>query len=130
MEINAKVVKVSEDEQLVFGWASVSMNAEGELVIDSQGDSIEPHELELAAYDHVLKARATGEMHEGEAVGELVESMVMTPEKAEAMGLPETKGAGWWVGYHIEDSDVFAKVKDGTYKAFSIQGVAAEVVEV
>ncbi len=31
---------------------------------------------------------------------------------------------GWWVGFHIDDPTAFAKIKDGTYAMFSIQGHA------
>ena len=62
-------------------------------------------------------------------MSKMVESFMLTPEKAEAMGLPETQAAGWWVGYKLADADVFAKVKDGTYSMWSIQGSAAETEE-
>lgn len=117
-----KIAKVDEDEQLVFGWAYVSTGADGDLIVDSDGESIEPHELEKAAYDYVLEAREAGEMHEGEPLGKMIESLVVTPEKAGAMGLPPTEATGWWVGFHIEDADAFAKVKNGEYAMFSVQG--------
>ena len=64
-------------------------------------------------------------MHEGEAVGQMIESFMVTPDKLEAMGLPpDALPQGHWVGFHIPDSDVFAKIKDGTYGGFSIQGDA------
>lgn len=51
--------------------------------------------------------------------------MVFTEEKIEKLGLdPAAVPQGWWIGVQIDDPDVFAKVKDGTYSAFSIQGRA------
>ncbi len=126
MALSAEIRKIDEDEQLVFGWAWVSTDKEGELIVDSHGDAIEPAELELAAYDFVLEARDAGEMHEGDARGTLVESLMLTPEKAEAMGFT-TDATAWWVGFHIEDAEAFARVKAGERSMFSIQGIAQEV---
>jgi hypothetical protein len=112
---------------MVFGYANISMTADGE-VIDAHSDSIDPDTLEAAAYDHVLNFRQAGEMHKGEALGRLVESFFVNPAKLASMGLPENAlPTGWWVGYKIDDPEVFAKVLDGTYRAFSIQGRAERV---
>lgn len=113
----------THDEQLVFGWLSVSVNKAGELIEDSQGDIIEPHELEKAAYDFTLFSRQAGEMHERIGIGKLVESMVFTVEKQQALGIPEgVLPVGWWVGFKIDDTDTWAKVKSGELSAFSIGG--------
>lgn len=119
------IAKVDEFRHLVFGWASVSITKHGDTVIDHQEDIIEPDELETAAYAFNLQFRKTGEMHVGEAKGDLVESFVVTPDKLEKMGLPQDAlPVGWWVGFYIPDEEVFQKVRDGTYKMFSIQGRA------
>jgi hypothetical protein len=119
-----RIVKVDEDEGLVFGWASVAATADGELVVDSHDEIIEPAELEKAAYEYVLRFGEAGVMHQGESVGRLVESLVLTPEKAAAMGIPAPMDTAWWIGMKIGNPEVFAKVKDGTYPMFSIQGLA------
>lgn len=118
------IAKLDEDERTVFGWASVAADAGGDLLVDHHSDIIEPAELEKAAYEYVLKFRGAGEMHRGQSVGQLVESLVMTPEKARAMGIRQPMATAWWVGYKIDDPEVFAKIKDGTYSMFSIQGTA------
>ncbi len=118
----------TDDESLVFGWASIVADADGGLIVDHQDDVIEPGELEKAAYDFVLSAGATGAMHSGGAVGRLVESMVLTPEKAAAIGLAAPAHSGWWVGFKIDDPEVFAKIKAGELGAFSIEGFAEETV--
>jgi hypothetical protein len=123
------IAKVDEARRMVFGWANVSMTASGAEVIDAHADSIEPADLEAAAYDHVLNFRQAGEMHKGEALGRLVESFFVNPDKLQAMGLPaDALPTGWWCGYKIDDPDVFAKVLDGTYRAFSIQGRAERIL--
>jgi hypothetical protein len=120
------IAKVDDDRRLVFGYANVAVSADGVQIEDSQGDLIDPQDLEDAAYEFVLKFGDSGVMHAGEAVGKMVESFVITPEKLAAIGLvAKADGvlpkAAWWVGFHVEP-DAFAKVKDGTYKMFSIQG--------
>lgn len=120
-----QIRKFNDDEQLVFGWASVSMRVDGELIIDRQGDIIEPEVLEKAAYEFMLNFRGSGVNHEGAAKGQIVESVVFTPDKLAAMGLEkDALPLGWWIGVKIEDPAVFKRVKAGELPMFSIQGSA------
>ena len=117
------VSKIKEDSQFVFGWANVSMTPEGIPPLDWQDDIIAPAILEKAAYNFVLNYRVTGEMHVGVSKGVLIESVMFTKEKMASMNIPEgILPEGWWVGFHIPDKTVFAKIKDGQYKMFSIHG--------
>jgi len=119
------VAKADEERHMVFGWASVATLADGSTVEDYQKDILDIDELEEAVYQYVLYFRDGGEMHQRRGVGVLVESVVFTPAKLEAMGIPEgTLPNGWWLGLKITDDDVWAKVKDGTYTMFSIEGEA------
>lgn len=121
--VNLTKAKASEDKQLVSGWASVAVNADGSLPLDWQDDTIPPCVLEKAAIDFMCDYRESGVGHVGDSVGTVVESIVFTKEKQEAMGIPEgIVPEGWFVTIKVHDSEVFAKVKDGTYKMFSIQG--------
>lgn len=123
-----QIAKTVEDKQLVFGWANIAKDANGNYPIDWHGDVTEPEELEKAAYTFVLKYRAMGENHEGEATAHLIESVMFTKEKQAAMGIPEgILPEGWWTGFYIPDKEVFAKVKSGEYKMLSIQGTARRV---
>lgn len=123
-----RIAKSDDDRMLAFGWANVSIRADGEEVIDWQEDSIAPEVLEDAAYNFVELYREGGEMHENKGVAVLVESIVFTKEKLKALGLPEgSLPVGWWIGFHVADPDVWAKVKDGTYSMFSIEGTAERV---
>lgn len=121
---DVRVLKV-EDERLVFGWANIAASVDGQPVVDSHSDTIPADVLEKAAYDYVLKFRDAGQMHSGGSVGRLVESFMATPQKLEAMGLAkDALPVGLWVGFKIDDADVWAKVKSGEYPMFSIQGKA------
>jgi hypothetical protein len=123
------ITKIDSEQNLVFGWAYVSVSKEGEQIIDHSEEMIDPQDLEIAAYAFNLQFRKTGEMHQGEAVGELIESFVATPEKMEAFGLEKNAlPLGWWVGFYVPDDAIFAKVKNGTYNMFSIQGTAKKEV--
>lgn len=123
-----EVAKIDEENQFVFGWANIAIRKDGTQIVDYQEDLIDLEDLELAIYQYNIDYRKTGERHQGDALGELIESFVVTPEKLEKMGLaPDALPLGAWVGFYIEDPDIFAKVKDGTYKMFSIQGKAERV---
>lgn len=125
-----KIQKADDDKRLAFGWASASVTINGETVEDCVGDVIDVEELEQAAYNFVELYREGGEMHERGGCAVLVESVIFTPEKIAAMGIPEgTVPTGWWIGFKVTDDDVWAKVKDGTYPMFSIEGEAVRVPE-
>jgi hypothetical protein len=126
--VEVMIAKENSDQHLVFGWANVSVEADGNVPLDWQGDITAPQVLEKAAYKYVLKNKGTGEMHQGEQVGFLVESVMFTKQKMASMGIPEgTVPEGWWIGFYIPDDEVVAKIKNGEYKMFSIQGKAKKL---
>lgn len=121
------IFKADDDKHLVFGWASVAITVDGEELEDRQHDVIDPEEMEEAAYEYVLNFRDTGEEHLPgyRKKGKLVESCVFTKDKQKAMGIPEgVLPVAWWIGFKIEDEDTWRRIKDGTYKMFSIEGKA------
>ena len=123
------IQKFNDEQQLVFGFLSVSKDEQGNLIVDSQGDYIFPEDLEKAAYQHCLYSRRAGEMHKRIGVGRLVESMVFTKEKQQILGIPEgvLPECAWWVGYRIDDPDVWGKIRGGDYAAFSIGGTGRRI---
>lgn len=127
LQCTFKLTKSNDEKRLVFGWASVAQRTDGETVVDWQDDIVDISELEQAAYDFVQFYREGSEMHErgGFDIAVVVESMVFTPDKLALLNIPEgTLPYGWWVGFRVTDDDVWAKVKDGTYRMFSIEGQA------
>lgn len=123
-----KVYKSDDEKRQVFGWASVAVRVDGEVVEDFQEDVIDICDLEAAVYPYVMEYGDCGEMHRRSHVGKLIESVVFTAEKAAAMGIPEEiVPLGWWVGFYIEDFEVWEKVKSGEYGMFSIEGTGERV---
>lgn len=126
--VDFDVYKAREEEQLVSGWANVAINKDGSIPLDWQDDVISPATLEKAAINFMMDYRGSGVMHEGESKGTVVESIVLTKEKQAAIGIPEgCVPEGWFITVKVHDPEVFAKVKDGTYRMFSIQGSAKRV---
>lgn len=124
------VFKTDDDERLVFGWANVAIRTDGEQIEDLQDDIIDTEDLEAAAYEYVLNFRDCGEEHipEFRKKARMVESCVFTKEKMAAMGIPEgIVPEGWWIGFRVDDDEAWEKVKNGTYRMFSIEGKATRV---
>lgn len=120
-----RIQKSEDEKRLAFGWANISIDETGEQLVDWQQDMIDPEELENAAYTFVRLYREGGEMHERGDCATLVESVVFTEEKMEAMGIPTgTLPIGWWIGFLVTDDDVWEKVKSGELSMFSIEGEA------
>jgi hypothetical protein len=122
---NVPISKVDEDRRQIFGWASVA-TVKGVAVVDWQEDIISEDDLEKMAYDFVLESRVGDEMHKVAPVATLIESMVFTMEKQQALGIDLGK-VGWFVGFQIHDDMAWENVKNGTYKMFSIGGQAKRV---
>lgn len=117
------------EQQLVFGWANVTLQEDGTLPFDWQGDMIDTDVLESAAYNYVLNSGIMNQEHQwGTDSGWLVESMMFTAEKMAALGIPAgSVPEGWFVGFYVPDPDVYKKVKNGDYNMFSIEGSARRI---
>ena len=125
--MSLQMKKSIEDKKQVFGWANVAEDEQVNVIEDFQGDTITAEELEKTAYDYVLQFRDTGEKHDPalRKKGKMIESIVFTKEKIQALGLPENSlPCGWWVGFQITDDDTWQKIKSGQYHMFSIEGTA------
>lgn len=121
MKLTGKITKRDDDQRLVFGWASVAADENGNEIVDTDGDVLSMSSLEKAAYAFVLQNGEVREMHGDYPVAALVESIVFTPEKLNALGLSENSlPQGWFVGFKVFDDNTWVKIKTGDYKMFSI----------
>jgi len=116
----ADITKIDKDQQLVFGWVTIT-DIDHKPLVDTQGDLITPADMEKMAYAYVADVRHMGVMHEKVGGGELVESIVFTAEKQKALGI-DLGRSGWWIGFHVTSPEVWARVKSGELAAFSIHG--------
>ncbi len=115
----ARVAKVDDELGLVFCWAFTS-KADGDEYYDLHGDCIDENFVKVAM-EFMQGARATDEMHDSEADGQVVFGMPMTPEIAKAFGI-ETDTVGFMVALKPSE-EVFAKFKSGEYTGVSIAGL-------
>jgi hypothetical protein len=123
--VSIPISKVDDEERMVWGWASVIEEA-GIVVTDKQDDKIDLAELSKAARDFMKFYRVGGDMHETMGTGDIVESIVFTPDLQKALGI-DLKKVGWFIGYHVTSDDVWKRVKSGDLKAFSFGGRARRV---
>lgn len=122
-DLEAKIVKVDEDQRLVFGWASV-ITEKNKPVIDTQGDIIEPAVLLEATTEFMEDVRTGKKMHKGNRIGMVVHSFPLTAEISKSLGIDLKGREGWIVGMKVEDDKTWELVKSGDLKAFSIGGKA------
>lgn len=111
---------VNTVQKVVSGWAYVA-EQDGKEVIDHSGDVWPVAELEKSAHDFVIECRVGKANHQGDKKSELVESIVFTKEKQEALGI-DLKKIGWFVSFRIEDEEVLKQVENGELVMFSIGG--------
>ena len=129
--LEGRILKADEDKMQVFGWASIVEKA-GETETDGEGDQISAEDLEAGLHKFMLESREAGDRHARIGVGKLIEGIVFTGEKQKAIveslkaqGIEaemDLKSVGAWVGFQIEDEQVWKDVKAGKLKSFSIGG--------
>jgi hypothetical protein len=123
--LTANILKMDEEQHIVYGWASV-VEENGQPVVDSQGDIISISDLTKAAHEFIMHYRTGKTMHVGEATGVIVESMVFSKDIQDALGINLDK-QGWFIGYKVLDDAIWDMVKNGTLKAFSIGGMGRRI---
>lgn len=107
------------DQRLVWGWA-YTCEIDGEQVVDYSGDVCDWREMQKCAHDFALSPSIGGEMHKSHA-GRVVETIFFSPELKKRLGC-EHLPTGWFIGFRVDDDDAWEKVKNRTYRAFSIAG--------
>ena len=117
-----QVIKVDEDQRIIFGWASVT-KVDGNLVVDRQGDVIRTETLHKAINEFMKGVRVGKLMHQGEQVGDIVHSFPVSKDIMDALGI-QTNKEGWIVGYYVSDDTLWKSVQSGDFAEFSIGGSA------
>lgn len=121
-EKRVRIEKIDEEQRMVWGWAYVCIDENGQQVVDHSGQIVSLGEIHKAAHGFMRDFRIGGEMHRGD-VGSVPESIVVTDAVAAELGMT-TRKRGWFIGCHVDDDDAWEGVKAGRYKAFSIGGTA------
>lgn len=121
----AKILKLDDEQRIVWGWAYVSTE-KGKLQVDTQGHSIEPVEMEKMANHFMLGDRSGKAMHVGKQRGTIIHSMPLTNELMKAFDIQSDR-EGWIIAYKVHDDEVWELVKSGTFSGFSIGGVASDM---
>jgi len=104
----------------VRGWANV-VEIDGEPVVDVQGDIIAMDEMRKSAHDFIANAREAKAMHDGDRIGDVVESVIIDDDFAKVHGVTHKK-RGWWIGMEVHDPAVRKRVASGELRSFSIGG--------
>jgi len=109
------IVKVDKEARLVYGVFLYPEKA------DHDGDVISAPDIEKVAHGFMTDYRAIDEMHAKDAMdAEIVQSFIAWKDGIDFFGKILNKGT-WAGAIHISDDAVWEKVKDGTYKGFSVR---------
>ena len=120
--IKADILDVNTEERLAYGWAYVTQD-KGQVSYDHSKEWMTSDTLTKAATSFMLNSRAAKSMHSGEPVAEIVHSLPITKEIADALGI-QTDREGWVIGVFVKDDTVWEMVKSGKLSSFSIGGRA------
>lgn len=120
-----KVEKNDITGRYAAGFASV-IEKDGKRVTDTQDDVIFWADLQETAHDFIKNERVAKVMHDGEMVGEVVESVLIDDDFAKALGLTDPR-RGWFIKMDIADPDTRELNKAGKFGGFSIGGSGQRV---
>ncbi len=118
-----QVVANDAPRRLVTAWAYQTVLKDGTRVVDHSGEFIESADLETAALEFMRASREASDDHGPDQAGEVLESLVFTKEKLEALGVAGKLPEGWLVTVRL-DPETFGKVESGERLMLSIEGKA------
>lgn len=113
-EMEAKILKADQDQQMAFG---VVLAPD---VFDLQGDTISAEEIEKTAHAYLKSSRVIGFRHSELAEADLIESYIA--RKDFELNGETVKTGSWVIGVHVRDPDTWQKIKSGEVTGFSIGG--------
>ena len=128
------IVRSDSANHRIWGWAYITRDKDGVQVEDSKKATLPTEVLEEGVYEfNRRESRPHADMHAREEdgatviqTGWIVESMVFTREKCDALGIPPgIVPEGWWICAEVpEDSECWRAVQRGERADFSIAGIA------
>ena len=133
--VTGEISKSDDEQRIVFGWAYVSHDKNGNQIVDKSGEFVsDPEEMENAAYTFMLNSRRGEDTHgvfskdapAPPRKADVIESTFFSKEKRDAMGIPDgiLPESAWWIGVKIHDDELWKAYKSGDRKMFSIHGSA------
>ena len=130
MKLEPETMVKDDSNNLLFGWAYVAIDKDGNQVVDHSGEFVKEEnfeDLELATYAYNLAFREADRQHDCVAKGYLVESIVFTKDKMSKIGIPEgTVHQGVWMGFYFPSDDDYNEIKKMEHPMFSLYGKATK----
>lgn len=125
--LRVQLVKAAQkgERRLVWGWASIVTKG-GKAVVDDHADIVTAATLERAAHDYLRRSRIGKRQHAGRPALQLVESIVFTKAKQQALGI-DLGFEGWFAGWHVHDDATWAAIKAGKLPGLSIGGSGVRI---
>jgi hypothetical protein len=122
-----------ESQHILFGWAYVAKTIDGKQVVDHSGEFIKEENIEdlaMATYAFNLAYRDADLRHSNVDKGILIESVVYTKEKIEAMKksghLIGDISQGVWMGFYFPEDNDWNEIKKMKKPMFSLYGSAVK----
>jgi hypothetical protein len=76
------------------------------------------------------RAKEVNLMHETDVEDVFMfESFIIDERKPTPIGFPELPNGSWFGSFKVDNDEVWAKVKDGTFTGFSVEGIFEEYAE-
>jgi hypothetical protein len=130
--VNLEIKKLDAEQRKAYGWVSIVEGADGEPLIDHDGHVVPVAVLEKAVHKAFAASGGRGkggDLHERQGIIDVIEGVVVTPEKRAAEGSPfAAEGpSGWWAGFHVRDDDTWSMIKSGARPELSLRGSGSGV---
>lgn len=121
--VTIPIQKLDAKKRLVTGWASIVTSKDGVPIIDHDDDVILVDDLEKAVHELGMDGGAgkVSDMHESDGKASIVESMVVSKEKREALGFG-TGPEGWIVTLKVHDDELMKQIESGEKAELSLKG--------